>query len=309
MQNFKKAISLVLCILTLCSVLSFAVSAASYNTDYSNYTPGTCYYRSPVMKNTSAVRYYQRAINYCVEKKGFDKAYRLDCDSSFGPACEKACRAWQSWANRVYGFSLSIDGSFGPASQKAMAAILNGSAAKKSDTSKTVSLSASDLIWPLADGAGTVSHKAGEKRTNEIHVGVDITAKAGTKVIAIADGTVLQSSKDDGKMHSERGYYLCIQHGNYICVYQHLIEQPTLKKGNKVTRGQVIGKVGNTGHSSGDHLHFEIALASTLTKSSPNPREYLWTSVNSFKKSPTYYSAGKGAKAGSYYKLTLNSHI
>jgi len=123
MKIFRKSVSLFPAILTLICSLSVTSFAANYQTNYSSYTAGTVYYTSPVIKNTSAVDYFQRAINYCIVYKGLNTD-KLDCDSSFGPACKNACKAFQSWANKKYGYSLAVDGSFGPASQKAMKEII-----------------------------------------------------------------------------------------------------------------------------------------------------------------------------------------
>lgn len=156
----------------------------------------------------------------------------------------------------------------------------------------------SDFIWPLANGSGSVSSKAGSKRSYEIHVGTDIAASSGTSILAISSGTVKAAG-----FNSARGYYATIVHGNYTCVYQHMKNFPKVKEGDKVSKGQVIGYVGNTGHSSGNHLHFEIALTSSLTKTG-SITNYLYNDVQN-KKNPTYYSVSKGSKNGSYYNLNL----
>lgn len=85
------------------------------------------------------------------------------------------------------------------------------------------------------------------------HTGVDIHGAIGTEVLAIADGTVIVSTYDDGW-----GDYMIINHGNNILsLYAHL-NCRYIKRGESVTRGQAIGELGNSGFSSGPHLHFEI---------------------------------------------------
>jgi murein DD-endopeptidase MepM/ murein hydrolase activator NlpD len=85
------------------------------------------------------------------------------------------------------------------------------------------------------------------------HRGVDLAAPAGTVVRAALDGKVITAGYD-----SVLGNYILIRHQiNYSSLYGHL-SQIWVKRGSTVTRGQRIGAVGNTGKSTGPHLHFEI---------------------------------------------------
>lgn len=85
------------------------------------------------------------------------------------------------------------------------------------------------------------------------HTGVDIAAPKGTPVYATADGTVSGESTGGGY-----GVTVVINHGyTYKTLYAHLSKK-TVKPGQKVKRGQVIGYVGSTGLSSGSHLHYEV---------------------------------------------------
>ena len=94
---------------------------------------------------------------------------------------------------------------------------------------------------PPTDGA-TSDHKA-----------IDIGAAKGASVIAAADGKVTSVSYSNA-----RGYFIVVNHGNgYVTLYQHLSRQD-VKQGNTVKTGQQIGAVGDTGISSGPHLHFEV---------------------------------------------------
>ena len=86
-----------------------------------------------------------------------------------------------------------------------------------------------------------------------MHEGVDLTAPTGTSVYATGNGTVSQSQVRNGY-----GELIEIDHGfGYKTRYAHLSAR-FVKPGDKVTRGQVIGEVGNTGVSSGPHLHYEV---------------------------------------------------
>lgn len=92
------------------------------------------------------------------------------------------------------------------------------------------------------------------KRT-AFHPGVDIRGKRGDKIYATADGVVLKAFKNGG-----HGNFVKISHKNgYTTSFSHM-QAYLVKKGEKVTRGQLIGLIGNTGRSTGPHLHYEIAL-------------------------------------------------
>ena len=88
-----------------------------------------------------------------------------------------------------------------------------------------------------------------------MHNGVDLLAPAGTPVLAAASGTVVGAAPNAGY-----GNWIRIDHAqNVATVYGHLSAfAPGIGAGVKVQRGQVIGFVGNTGRSTGPHLHFEV---------------------------------------------------
>jgi murein DD-endopeptidase MepM/ murein hydrolase activator NlpD len=90
---------------------------------------------------------------------------------------------------------------------------------------------------------------------NAFHEGVDIRGERGEKVFATASGKVTQAFKNGGY-----GNYVEIDHGNgYRTVYAHL-QNYLVKPGETVEQGQVIGQVGDSGRSTGAHLHYEIRL-------------------------------------------------
>lgn len=85
------------------------------------------------------------------------------------------------------------------------------------------------------------------------HEGIDFVAEAGTKVIASAGGVVLTA-----EFHPQYGYLIEIDHGNgFSSRYAHLSKM-AVKVGQIVRRGQAIAASGNTGRSTGAHLHFEV---------------------------------------------------
>lgn len=91
-------------------------------------------------------------------------------------------------------------------------------------------------------------------KVTKFHEGVDFSAPVGTKVFATGDGIVkgIQEEK------REYGNHIAIDHGfGFVTFYAHL-SKILVKNGQKITRGQVIGYVGNTGKSTSPHLHYEV---------------------------------------------------
>lgn len=87
------------------------------------------------------------------------------------------------------------------------------------------------------------------------HAGIDMEADYGDKIIATADGTVIQVG-----YNGDYGKFVEIKHGNgFTTGFAHL-QNYKVKLGDKVKRGQPIGLAGNTGRSTGVHLHYEVRL-------------------------------------------------
>ncbi len=85
------------------------------------------------------------------------------------------------------------------------------------------------------------------------HRGVDIRGRTGTDVKATADCKVIKQRYDRGD-----GNFVVIDHGNgFRTKYAHL-KKSLVQKGDSIERGQVIGLVGNSGRSTGPHVHYEI---------------------------------------------------
>ena len=90
-------------------------------------------------------------------------------------------------------------------------------------------------------------------RAKRFHEGMDFTAPIGTPVLATGDGEVLETQSTGAQ-----GVRVVIDHGQgYKTVYAHL-DKFTVKKGQQVSRGELIGKVGNSGMSTAPHLHYEV---------------------------------------------------
>ena len=127
---------------------------------------------------------------------------------------------------------------------------------QKIQTTKTVG---EKFAWPLP-GKRRISSGFGGRMCpfhgREFHPGIDIPARTGTKVRAAADGVVLKA----GRVRSF-GKRIIIKHGNKKTTtwYNHL-SSIKVKKGQTIKRGQVIGRVGSTGDSTGSHLDFRIFI-------------------------------------------------
>lgn len=114
------------------------------------------------------------------------------------------------------------------------------------------------FMWPLSAANNVITCKYGY-RTHpvtgkyKLHTGIDLRATTGTKVYAANGGTVTTSGYS-----SAWGNYIIINHGGgYTTLYAHLSRR-NVSKGATVKQGDVIGLSGNTGYSTGPHLHFEI---------------------------------------------------
>jgi murein DD-endopeptidase MepM/ murein hydrolase activator NlpD len=123
-------------------------------------------------------------------------------------------------------------------------------------------------IWPVA---GWVTSEFG-RRTNpfggrgEFHTALDIATKLGAPIQAPADGIVANVEK-----RPDMGLMIQIEHGRGIMtLYAHLF-RAAVSKGQVVKRGDVIGYVGNSGRSTGAHLHYAVSLNGVYV----NPRKYL----------------------------------
>lgn len=128
--------------------------------------------------------------------------------------------------------------------------------------------SSQKFIWPLDHKWNTLSSYFGYRKSpggvgSTNHQGIDIPASLNSPIYAIESGTLV------GKMKPEKsggaGNYLMINHGKgIISEYMHLNKFASgLKIGQKIEKGQIIGYVGSTGNSTGNHLHLGIIVNGT----------------------------------------------
>ena len=93
----------------------------------------------------------------------------------------------------------------------------------------------------------------------ESHTGTDVPAPGGTPIQCAKDGVVTTVVPESAG--SSYGNYCIVYHGNgYATLYAHMRSTPNVSVGQSVSAGQVIGYVGTTGSSTGNHLHFELRI-------------------------------------------------
>lgn len=119
--------------------------------------------------------------------------------------------------------------------------------------------------WAYPVGGGYISSHYGENRGGKPHLAIDIAAPTGTPVFASNNGTVIFAG-DAGD-----GYGKCIRvshGGGMVSVYAHLSSM-NVSSGQSVAKGQKIGGVGNTGWSTGAHLHYEMRIGGVQVNPAP----------------------------------------
>ena len=120
--------------------------------------------------------------------------------------------------------------------------------------------------WPVVRASAVVTSEFGAPRGRSRHEGIDLSAPAGTPVIATADGVVGFAGRS-----GDFGRLVIIDHGaGWQTRYAHL-KRIKVKKGKKVSRGDVIGTVGKSGNATGNHLHYEVRHDGRAV----DPRPYL----------------------------------
>ncbi len=125
-------------------------------------------------------------------------------------------------------------------------------------------------IWPLKGGAGYTTAQFGHSVhpiTGQwyIHTGYDIaTGRVGDPIVATANGKIITNTYSDAL-----GIHVAIQHKyGYITRYAHM-NASYVTLGQEIEQGEVIGVIGNTGLSTGPHLHYEVYIGSSLIDPAP----------------------------------------
>ena len=155
--------------------------------------------------------------------------------------------------NLVIGQTLTIPGGHGagiatpkPAAPKPVASKSSGSRSGSSGSGPS-RYTGGKFAWPVAGGYISQYYHYG-------HYAIDIAADPGTRVKAAAAGTVIFA----GWKSNGGGYQVWISHGsNLYTTYNHMMSI-SVGRGQHVSRGQQVGRVGSTGNATGPHLHFEV---------------------------------------------------
>lgn len=140
-----------------------------------------------------------------------------------------------------------------------------------------VSMDANGIAWVVPCSYRRVSSPFGDRihpvhGVPRFHTGVDLATPCPNKIYASRAGVVTIS-----KYSSSAGYYVTIDHlDGYYTSYMHMCKKPDVKVGDIVTAGQVIGCIGTTGTSTGNHLHYEIfRFKANGEKEYLNPMNYI----------------------------------
>ncbi len=133
-----------------------------------------------------------------------------------------------------------------------------------------VNLADAPSLWPVM---GRVTSSFGERidpfgaeAEGEFHRGIDIAAPSGTAIHATGDGVVASAAWGTGY-----GREVVLDHGHGITTLYAHMSSIAVVPGESVVRGQVIGYVGTSGHSTGAHLHYEVRIRDTPV----NPHRYM----------------------------------
>lgn len=140
-------------------------------------------------------------------------------------------------------------------------------------------VSSNTMIWPLPSEYNYISSWFGARDdvvgenfvSSGDHNGIDMPAPEQTPIYAVLSGTVVINVNSDSA-----GNYLVIDHGNGLYTeYMHMYAQSPYQAGEEVSQGQIIGFVGSTGWSTGDHLHFGVMSGGLGSAYRVDPAPYL----------------------------------
>jgi murein DD-endopeptidase MepM/ murein hydrolase activator NlpD len=180
--------------------------------------------------------------------------YRTSVDGQFGRGTERRVKAWE---RSVKG---RVDGRVPPGQAKEMMRRAgSGDSATAVQPRSAPSGGAGKYVFPIRGRHtyGTSINRYGAGRSGHSHGGQDVFAAAGTTLVAVTAGRVYATGSGGGA-----GNYVVISGDDKLdYAYYHMQSSAIVRKGQRVSPGTPVGRVGCTGSCSGDHLHFEIWTA------------------------------------------------
>ena len=178
-----------------------------------------------------------------------DKTYLLDASAESENALSELQSNKEAWEAE---YAKAV------AAENELSAELESYLAEVQNQTINISYADGEFIWPLDASTSYISSHFGGRDLNgeyEYHPATDIASATGNPIYASNAGTVLRS-----EWHDSYGNYVLIDHGGGIStLYAHMSAR-YVTAGQTVSRGDVIGAVGNTGYSFGSHLHFEYRI-------------------------------------------------
>ena len=150
------------------------------------------------------------------------------------------------------------------AAEAAEAALYNSNKNAFQSGANPVKYTGGKFNWPVP-GSQRITSYYGNRihpvyKTQKFHSGIDIGAGYGLDIVASADGVVTLATTNGGY-----GKCIVINHGSGLTTLYGHCSTLLVSKGDTVKRGQVIGKVGSTGVSTGPHLHYEVRINGSTT--------------------------------------------
>lgn len=213
------------------------------------------------IKEKTDITYFQYAINVDGEEKAYVKTEEeaKEIQENLLIEFEEKNIAIAT----VYTKTLEIN------STQSIAEISENIISKVKEDEKKEQATISGVYLAVNPVQGNISSRYGARESirNHTHKGLDIAATIGTPIKAVADGKVTYSGTMGGY-----GKLIIIDHGNGIETYYGHCSKLYAKVGEQVTAGDLIAEVGNTGNSTGPHLHFEIRQNGVYV----NPTNYLY---------------------------------
>lgn len=213
------------------------------------------------IKEKTDITYFQYAINVDGEEKAYVKT-----EEEAKKIQENLLEEFEGKniaINTVYTKNLNIT------SSQQIASIAENVILQVKEDEKKEQATINGVYLAVNPVKGRISSRYGARESirNHTHKGLDIAAKIGTPIKAVADGKVTYSGVMGGY-----GNLIIIDHGNGITTRYGHCSKLYVKLGKQVKAGELIAAVGNTGNSTGPHLHFEIRQNGVYV----NPTDYLY---------------------------------